>query len=99
MSEIVELAYSLSGENEHEGTPVNPVTPTRIPGGSSAGSAVAVAAGMCDVGLGTDTAGSTRLPATFCGGFGFRPTHGAVDRRGLLPLAPTFDVIGGQRKH
>lgn len=89
-----ELAYSLNGENFHYGTPVNPVSPTRIPGGSSCGSAVAAASGLCDIGLGTDTAGSIRLPATFCGAWGLRPTHGAVSSEGVVPLAPSYDVVG-----
>jgi amidase len=89
-----ELAYSLNGENHHYGTPVNPVTPDRIPGGSSCGSAVAVAAGLCDIGLGGDTAGSIRLPATFCEAWGFRPTHDAVSGQGVVPLAPSYDTVG-----
>jgi amidase len=89
-----ELAYSLNGENHHYGTPVNPVSPDRIPGGSSCGSAVAVAAGLCDIGLGTDTAGSIRLPATFCGAWGFRPSHGAVSSEGVVGLAPGYDTVG-----
>ncbi|HTN66921.1 MAG TPA: amidase [Burkholderiaceae bacterium] len=89
-----ELAYSLNGENHHYGTPVNPVSPERIPGGSSCGSAVAAAAGLCDIGLGGDTAGSIRLPATFCGAWGFRPTHGAVSSEGAVALAPSYDTVG-----
>jgi amidase len=89
-----ELAYSLNGENFHYGTPVNPVSPDRIPGGSSSGSAVAAASGLCDIGLGTDTAGSIRLPATFCGAWGFRPSHGVVSTDGAVPLAPSYDVVG-----
>lgn len=89
-----ELAYSLNGENYHYGTPVKPVSPDRIPGGSSCGSAVAVAANLCDIGLGSDTAGSIRLPATFCGVWGFRPTHGAVSSEGVVPLAPSYDTVG-----
>lgn len=89
-----ELAYSLNGENHHYGTPVNPVSPERIPGGSSCGSASAVAAGLCDIGLGTDTAGSIRLPAAYCGLWGFRPTHGAVSSAGVVPLAPSYDTVG-----
>ena len=89
-----ELAYSLNGENHHYGTPVNPVSPERIPGGSSCGSAVAVAAGLCDIGLGTDTVGSIRLPATFCGAWGFRPSHGAISSEGVVPLAPCYDTVG-----
>jgi amidase len=89
-----ELAYSLNGENAHYGTPVNPVSPERIPGGSSCGSAVAVAAGLVDFALGTDTAGSVRLPASFCGIAGFRPTHGVVPIDGVVPLAPSYDTVG-----
>ncbi len=89
-----ELAYSLNGENYHYGTPVNPVSPERIPGGSSCGSAVAVAADLCDIGLGSDTAGSIRLPATFCGVWGIRPTHGVVSSDGVVPLAPSYDTVG-----
>lgn len=89
-----ELAYSLNGENHHYGTPVNPVSPERIPGGSSCGSAVAVAAGLCDIGLGSDTAGSIRLPASFCSAWGFRPTHGVVSSAGVVGLAPSYDAVG-----
>lgn len=89
-----ELMYSLGGENIHYGTPVNPRAPGRIPGGSSSGSAVAVASGQADIGLGTDTGGSVRVPASYCGLYGFRPTHGAVDAAGVIPLAPTFDTVG-----
>ncbi|MFZ5510758.1 MAG: amidase [Pseudomonadota bacterium] len=89
-----ELAYSLNGENLHYGTPRNPRTPERIPGGSSSGSAVAVAAGLCDLALGTDTAGSIRLPASFCGIYGFRPSHGVVANDGVVPLAPSYDTVG-----
>lgn len=88
-----ELAYSLNGENYHYGTPVNPVSPERIPGGSSCGSAVAVAAGFCDIGLGSDTAGSIRLPASFCGVWGFRPTHGVISSAGVVGLAPSYDAV------
>jgi amidase len=89
-----ELAYSLNGENHHYGTPQNPISPERIPGGSSAGSAVAVGNGQCDIGMGTDTAGSIRLPASFCGVWGFRPTHGAISTDGVVPLAPSYDALG-----
>jgi amidase len=85
-----ELCYSLSGENLHYGTPRNPATPERIPGGSSAGSAVAVAGGRCDAALGTDCGGSVRIPAAYCGIRGFRPTHGRVAMDGVLP----FDTVG-----
>lgn len=89
-----ELAWSLNGENVHYGTPVNPAAAGRIPGGSSAGSVVAVAGGLADIGLGTDTGGSVRLPASYCGVWGFRPTHGAVSLAGTVPLAPSYDTVG-----
>jgi amidase len=89
-----ELAYSLSGENIHYGTPVNPAAPERIPGGSSSGSASAVAGDLVDFALGTDTSGSIRIPAGYCGLFGIRPTHGRVSCRGVVPLAPSFDSVG-----
>lgn len=90
----VETAYGLSGVNDHYGTPVHPVDPALDPGGSSSGSAVAVATGLCDVALGTDTAGSVRVPASYCGLVGFRPTHGRVPVDGVAPLAPRFDTVG-----
>jgi len=89
-----ELAYSLVGENVHYGTPVNPHNPECIPGGSSSGSAVSAAAGLCDFSLCTDTAGSVRLPASFCGVWGLRPSHGVLSLRGVVPLAPSFDTPG-----
>lgn len=89
-----ELAYSLIGGNIHFGMPINPRDPTLIPGGSSSGSAVAVAAGLADIGLGTDTSGSIRLPAAIHGLIGWRPTHGSLDNRALRALAPSFDVPG-----
>ncbi len=89
-----ELAFSLNGENAHYGTPANPAAPGRIPGGSSAGSAAATAGGLVDIGLGTDTGGSVRLPASYCGLWGMRPTHGAVPIAGCVPLAPSFDTVG-----
>ncbi|WP_137167320.1 amidase [Salinimonas lutimaris] len=89
-----ELAYSLNGQNAHYGTPQNPVTPDRLPGGSSSGSAVAVAAGLADIGLGTDTGGSIRVPASYQGLFGLRPTHGAVPCDNMVALAPSFDTVG-----
>jgi Asp-tRNA(Asn)/Glu-tRNA(Gln) amidotransferase A subunit family amidase len=89
-----ELAFSLSGTNVHYGTPANPAAPGRIPGGSSSGSASAVAAGLADLGVGTDTGGSIRVPASYCGLFGWRPTHGRVPIEGCVPLAPTFDTVG-----
>ncbi|WP_323772020.1 amidase [Antarctobacter sp.] len=93
-TQMDELAYSLMGQNARYGTPVNPVTPDRMPGGSSSGSAVAVASGAVEIGLGTDTGGSVRLPAAFCGTFGWRPTHGLLPADGLVPLAQSYDVPG-----
>ncbi|MCM3599856.1 amidase [Robertmurraya korlensis] len=89
-----ELMYSLNGENFHYGTPVNPRASDRIPGGSSSGSAVAVSAGIVDFALGTDTGGSIRVPSSYCGIYGFRPTHGLVDSKGVIPLAKSFDTVG-----
>ncbi len=89
-----ELMYSLNGENIHYGTPKNPHSIDCIPGGSSSGSAVAVAAGCVDVALGTDTGGSVRIPSSYCGVFGFRPSHGVISMEGVIPLAPQFDTIG-----
>ena len=89
-----ELAWSLAGENAHYGTPENPKAPGRIPGGSSSGSAAAVAGGAVDFAIGTDTGGSVRLPASYCGLYGIRPTHGAVPLDGSVPLAPSFDTVG-----
>ncbi|MEQ8658369.1 MAG: amidase [Hyphomicrobiales bacterium] len=89
-----ELAWSLNGENAHYGTPINPAAPGRIPGGSSAGSAAAVAGGLAEIGLGSDTGGSVRLPASYCGVWGLRPSHGRIDLGGAVPLAPSFDTVG-----
>ncbi|HEY8545403.1 MAG TPA: amidase family protein, partial [Acidimicrobiales bacterium] len=89
-----ELAYSLAGTNVHHGTPRNPRCPDRVPGGSSSGSASAVAGGAVDIGLGTDTGGSIRVPAAYCGIVGFRPTHGVVDMTGVVGLSPSFDTLG-----
>lgn len=89
-----ELAYSLNGENPHYGTPVNVNAPDRIPGGSSSGSAAAVAAGLVDFALGSDTGGSVRAPASYCGIFGLRPTHGRLPMAGACALAASFDVAG-----
>jgi amidase len=89
-----EFFYSLSGENAHYGTPVNSRAAGRVPGGSSSGSAAAVAAGVCDLALGTDTGGSVRVPAAFCGLWGLRPTHGRVALAGCMPMAPSFDTVG-----
>lgn len=89
-----ELTFSMIGANFHYGTPINPAAPGRVPGGSSSGSASAVAAGLVDFAIGTDTAGSNRLPASFCGIYGIRPSHGALSSRGVVPLAPGFDTPG-----
>ena len=89
-----EITWSLNGENAHYGTPVNVNAPGRIPGGSSSGSAAAVAGGLCDFALGSDTGGSVRAPASFCGIYGIRPTHGRVSLEGACPLAPSFDTCG-----
>lgn len=87
-----ELAYSLHGDNMHYGTPLNTLYPDRVTGGSSSGSAAAVAAGLVDFALGTDTGGSTRVPASYCGLWGLRGTHGLVSTAGLVPLHPSFDT-------
>jgi amidase len=89
-----ELAFSLIGENAFYGTPLNAAAPGRVPGGSSNGSASAVACGLADFALGTDTGGSVRVPASNCGLWGLRPSHGFVSVAGVLPLAPTFDTVG-----
>lgn len=89
-----ELAYSISGTNVHSGSPANPWGPGLAVGGSTSGPASAVARGQADLGLGTDTAGSIRVPASWCGLHGLRPTHGALPLEGVLPLAPGFDVVG-----
>lgn len=89
-----ELAFGLDGENHFYGTPLNPRAPDRVPGGSSSGSASAVACGLADFALGTDTGGSVRIPANNCGLFGLRPSHGLVSVAGVMPFAPTFDTVG-----
>lgn len=89
-----ELAYGMTGINPHFGTPQNPRVPGGIPGGSSSGSAVAVAAGLVPVALGSDTAGSVRIPASLCGVYAYRPTHGAIPTQGVVPLAPGYDTVG-----
>ena len=89
-----EMAFSLTGENAHYGTPINPAAPNRVPGGSSSGSAAAVAGGLVDFAIGSDTGGSVRAPASFCGIYGIRPTHGRISLQGACPLAPIFDTVG-----
>ncbi|MFE9247371.1 amidase family protein [Streptomyces sp. NPDC007088] len=94
-----ELAYSLAGTNAHYGAVRNPAAPARTVGGSSSGTAAAVAAGLADLGLGTDTAGSIRVPAAWTGLYALRPTHARTDRTGAVPLAPSFDVPGLMARH
>jgi amidase len=89
-----EVSLGILGENAFDGTPKNVNAPGRVPGGSSSGSAAAVAAGICDTALGTDTGGSVRVPSSFCGLYGIRPTHGRIDTTGMLPQAPTSDTTG-----
>ncbi len=89
-----ELAYSLMGENAHYGTPANPNAPGRVPGGSSSGSAAAVAGGLVDFSVGSDTGGSVRVPASNCGIYGIRTTHGRISLANAVPLAPSFDTVG-----
>lgn len=89
-----DLACGMLGENRHYGTPRNPRYPEFVPGGSSSGSVSAVAAGTVDFALGTDTGGSIRVPASFCGIYGMRPTHGALSTHGVLPQTPLFDTVG-----
>lgn len=89
-----ELAFSIAGTNAHYGTPANAAAPGRVTGGSSSGPAAAVAAGMAEIGLGTDTAGSIRVPASYCGLYGWRPTLGAVPQGRVVPLARSFDTVG-----
>lgn len=89
-----ELAYGVSGSNPHTGQVRNPLNSKYHPGGSSAGSGAAVGAGMVPIALGTDTAGSVRIPASFCGIVGMRPTHGLVNNEGVAPLCPSFDTVG-----
>jgi amidase len=89
-----EVSLGILGENAFDGTPLNTKAPDRVPGGSSSGSAAAVAAGLCDTALGTDTGGSVRVPSSFCGLYGIRPTHGRLDLTGMLPQAPSSDTTG-----
>jgi len=89
-----ELTRGILGENAHYGTPINSKAPGRVPGGSSSGSAAAVAGGLVNFALGSDTGGSVRIPASFCGLYGLRPTHGRIPLDGILMQAPSYDTIG-----
>jgi len=89
-----EFAYGISSQNPHYGTVPNPVAPGRLAGGSSGGSAAAIAAGDVELALGSDSAGSIRIPAAWCGVAGFKPTYGLVSVEGCFPLAPSYDVVG-----
>lgn len=91
---LTELCWSANGVNHWSGTPLNPLDPTRLPGGSSSGSAVAVATGEADVAFGTDTGGSVRIPAACCGVVGLKTTYGRVSVKGVYPLAPSLDTVG-----
>ncbi|NED68231.1 glutamyl-tRNA amidotransferase, partial [Streptomyces sp. SID10244] len=88
------FAYSITGTSNDYGTPMNLAAPGRIPGGSSSGPSAAVAHGHATIGLGTDTAGSIRVPAAYQNLWGLRTTHGAMDTVGMVPLAPSFDTVG-----
>jgi amidase len=89
-----ELAFSVIGTNPYYGTPKNVAAPGRVPGGSSSGSAAAVAGGLVPLALGSDTGGSVRVPASYTGIYGMRPTHGRISLEGVMPLAPSFDTVG-----
>jgi amidase len=89
-----ELAFSVVGANPYYGTPVNIAAPGRVAGGSSSGSAAAVGGAVVDLALGSDTGGSVRVPASYCGVYGMRPTHGRISLDGVMPLAPSFDTVG-----
>ncbi len=89
-----ELTYSILGMNAHYGTPINSAAPQRVPGGSSSGSAAAVAAGLVDFAIGSDTGGSVRAPASFCGIYGIRTSHARISLANARPLAKSFDTLG-----
>ncbi len=93
-TKLHELAYGVTGINIYTGTPVNPKYPDLIPGGSSSGSAVAVAADLVDFSIGTDTGGSIRIPAACCGVFGLKPTYGLISRDGVMPKSSSLDCVG-----
>ena len=89
-----EVSLGILGENAHDGTPINPAAPGRVPGGSSSGSAAAVAGLVCDFALGTDSGGSVRVPASYCGLYGIRPTHGRINFAGITVQSPSADTCG-----
>src|SRR6267378_8127633 len=89
-----EFAFGVTSANPHYGAVRNPHDPTRVAGGSSGGSAVAVAAGMCDWAIGSDTGGSIRIPASLCGVVGFKPTLGSIDIGGVIPVSRSLDTLG-----
>ena len=89
-----EFFYSLIGENGHYGTPINLNAPSCVPGGSSSGSAAALTNDLYDFSIGSDTGGSVRIPASFCGLIGMRPTHNRINTKGVYPMAPSFDTVG-----
>ena len=89
-----EFFYSLIGENGHYGTPANLNAPSCVPGGSSSGSAAALTTDLYDFSIGSDTGGSVRIPASFCGLIGMRPTHNRINTKGVYPMAPSFDTVG-----
>ncbi len=93
-TKLHEFAFGVTGRNATDGTAANPAAPGRVPGGSSSGSAAAVAAGEADVALGTDTGGSCRIPAACCAVVGFKPSFGSVSTAGVLPLSPSLDHVG-----
>jgi aspartyl-tRNA(Asn)/glutamyl-tRNA(Gln) amidotransferase subunit A len=93
-SNLHEFAYGVTNVNPHYGTARNPRDPTRVAGGSSGGSAVAVAAGMCDWAIGSDTGGSIRIPASLCGVAGFKPAFGSIEMAGVVPLSWSLDTLG-----
>ncbi len=94
MTLTAELVMGLTGENAFYGMPINVSAPGRVTGGSSSGSAAAVTAGLVDFALGSDTGGSVRVPASFCGIYGMRPTHGRIPLDGVMPFAPSLDTVG-----
>lgn len=96
---LTEFAFSVLGINPHFGTPDNPLHPGQVPGGSSSGAAVAVARGACAIAVGTDTSGSIRVPAAFCGLVGFKPSPGRYPMEGVFPLAPSLDTVGFLARH